>query len=514
MTPGLKMRVNVVAAVLAGLALRVYLVLKFPVTDTGDAPFYMELAWNWLKNGVYGFPVYGRLTPVDMRVPGYPAFLAAVFAFAGQSARAAMLAQVVADLATCFVVALIAVRLAPAPARRRVAIAGLWLAALCPFTANYTAVVLTETLVIFLTALATLVLLQTDAGAGSVPVKATPSASFVGRGFSHDISAESKPGALAPEGALNNPVTGMFAARIARFLSDPWLLAGIVVGFGTLVRPETPLLLFAAGLVLLAKWWRPADWMKLFRAGLLMGLGLLLPLVPWAARNWHTLHDVQFLAPRYSELPGEYTPLGFSDWTNTWMWRFRDVYLTQWKVNEEEIEIDQLPAYAFDSQDEKERVADLLDEYNEALTIGPNLDEGFREIARERTERHPLRTYVKVPLLRTLTLWFTPRVELLPSSGHLWPLRSEWEDDRPDFLVTLGVTVVNGIYVVLALIGTWLARRRPGVALLVVFCVVRTLFFARFVETPEPRYVLECFPAVIALAAQVWSQGSRQAPSL
>ena len=124
----------------------------------------MELAWNWLKNGVYGFPVNGRLTPVDMRVPGYPAFLAAVFAFAGQSTRAAMLAQVVVDLATCFVIALIAARLAPGAARRRVAIAGLWLAALCPFTANYTAVLLTETLVIFLTALAMLVLLQTDAG--------------------------------------------------------------------------------------------------------------------------------------------------------------------------------------------------------------------------------------------------------------------------------------------------------------------------------------------------------------
>jgi 4-amino-4-deoxy-L-arabinose transferase-like glycosyltransferase len=456
------MRANVVAAVCAGLALRVYLVLKFPVTDTGDAPFHIELAWNWLKNGIYGFAVHGQLTPVDMRVPGYPAFLASVFAVAGQSPRAAMLAQVVVDLATCFVVALIAARLAPESSRRRVALAGLWLAALCPFTANYTAVVLTETLVIFLTALAILVLLQTDVGGASV-------------------------------------------ARTTAFLANPWLLAGIVVGFGTLVRPETPLVLFAAGLVLLAKWWRPADWMKLVRAGLLMALGLLIPLVPWAARNWYTLHDVQFLAPRYSELPGEYTPLGFTAWTNTWMWRFRDVYLTQWKVNEEEIAIDQLPAYAFDSQDEKERMADLLDEYNEALTIDPPLDQEFREIARERTERHPLRTYVTVPLLRTLTLWFTPRVELLPSSGHLWPLREEWQDDRPDFLVTLGLSVVNVIYIALALAGAWLARRRPGWALLILFCLVRTLFFARFVETPEPRYVLECFPAVIALAAQVFA---------
>jgi hypothetical protein len=469
MTPTQTARVNIALAAFSGLALRFYLVLKFPVTDTGDAPFYIELAWNWLKNGVYGFPVYGLLTPVDMRVPGYPAFLASVFAFAGQSTRAAMVAQIFVDLATCFVIALIAVRLAPETARRRAALAGLWLAALCPFTANYTAVMLTETLVIFLTALAILILLQTSPGADT----------------------KSEPGPP--------PRRGIF---------DSWFLAGLVVGFGTLVRPETPLLLVAAGLVLVARWWRPVDWAKLLRAGFLMGLGLLLPLLPWAARNWHTLHDVQFLAPRYSELPGEYTPLGFSAWTNTWMWRFRDVYLTQWKVNDEEINISQLPPYAFDSQDEREKVSDLIDEYNEALTIDPSLDQGFREIARQRTERHPLRTYLKIPALRTLTLWFTPRVELLPSSGHLWPVREEWQDDRADFVVTLGLTVINGIYILLAAVGAWIARNRPGVALLIVFCILRTLFFAKFVETPEPRYVLECFPAVLALAAQMFTRCS------
>jgi hypothetical protein len=470
MTPTRSVRVNIALATLTGLALRLYLVLKFPVTDTGDAPFYIELAWNWLKNGVYGFPVYGQLTPVDMRVPGYPAFLASVLAFAGQSTRAVMVAQIFVDLATCFVIALIAARIAPATSRRRIALAGLWLAALCPFTANYTAVVLTETLVIFITALAILILLQSDLGARK------------------------------EEEAATEP-------RRRTLLANTWFLAGLIVGFGTLVRPETPLLLFAAGLILLAKWWRPLEWRKLIRAGVLMAAGLVLPLIPWAARNWHTLHDVQFLAPRYSELPGEYTPLGFTAWTNTWMWRFRDVYLTQWKVNDEEIKISQLPPYAFDSEDERERLSDLIDEYNEALTIEPSLDQGFREIARQRTERDPLRTYLEIPALRTLTLWFTPRVELLPSSGHLWPVREEWQDDRRDFLVTLGLTVVNGIYVLLALVGAWIARHRPGVALLVLFCVVRTLFFARFVETPEPRYVLECFPALIALAGQVFAPG-------
>jgi hypothetical protein len=465
-THNTKMRVNAGLAVLAGLALRVFFVLKFPVTDSGDAPFYIELAWNWLKHGVYGFPVNGQLTPVDMRVPGYPAFLATVFAFAGNSPRAVMLAQAVLDLATCFLIALIAARLAPEISRRRVALAGLWLAALCPFTANYAAVALTETLTIFLTALAILILLETD---------------------------------------LGEKISVFRDRRLTSWLLSPWFLAGLVAGFGTLVRPETPLLLFSAGLVLAIKWWRPVDWLKLLRAGLLLGVGVILPLVPWAARNWRTLHDLQFLAPRYSELPGEYTPLGFNAWTNTWLWHFRDVYLTQWKLNVEEISIDDIPVSAFDSPAERERVSDLLDQHNEELTMGPQLDQQFREIARERTRRRPLRTYVKIPFLRALTLWFTPRIELLPYSGRLWPMRVEWEDDRPDFLITLGLVIVNFIYLALALSGAWMARHWPGAALLIAFIIIRTAFFTKFVETPEPRYVLECFPAVIALAAQVFT---------
>jgi uncharacterized membrane protein YtjA (UPF0391 family) len=460
------MRVNVSLAVLAGLALRVFFVLKFPATQSGDAPFYMELAWNWLKKGVFGFPVNGQLTPVDMRVPGYPAFLAAVFAFAGNSPRAAMLAQVVMDMVTCFLIALVAARLAPEAARRRVALAGLWLAALCPFTANYTAVTLTETLTIFLTTLAILILLETELGK----------------------RIDAVPGIAFTKGLLN-----------------PWFLAGIVVGFGTLVRPETPLLLLAAGLVLAKKWWRPANWTKLLRAGLLLAVGMILPLVPWAARNWRTLHDVQFLAPRYSELPGEYTPLGFIDWTNTWLWHFRDVYLTHWKLNTEEIPFDDIPASAFDSPAERARVSDLMDRYNEELTVGPELDQQFREIARERTQRHPLRTYLEIPFLRSLTLWFTPRIELLPYSGNLRPVRVEWQDDRHDFLTTLSLAAANFAYVGLALAGAWIARRQPGTAFLLVFIVVRTAFFTTFVETPEPRYVLECFPAVIAFGAQVFA---------
>src|SRR5579862_1601207 len=387
MTPTQNARVNIALAALSGLALRLYLVLKFPVTDTGDAPFYIELAWNWLKSGVYGFPVYGRLTPVDMRVPGYPAFLAAVFAFAGQSTRAAMAAQIFVDLATCFVIALIAARLAPAASRRRVALAGLWLAALCPFTANYTAVALTETLVIFLTSAAILLFIEAESRAVASPSESSP------RGLS------------------------------------PWFLGGVLVGFGALVRPETPLLLAAAGVALLARWWRPVVWLNLVRAGVLMAVGLLLPLLPWAARNYRSLHEVQFLTPRYLQMPDDFSPRGFDAWTATWLWKFGDVYRTLWNLNSAEIPIEVFPPQAFDTPDERARVAAMLTDYNYTLTETHEQDAEFAALARERTARHPLRTYLKIPLLRSLVMWFTPRVELLPNSSPLHPVATEWEDD-------------------------------------------------------------------------------------
>lgn len=457
-----KMRLHVVLAALAGLALRAFFILRFPDQGSGDAPFYIELAWNWLKKHVYGFPVHSALIPVDMRVPGYPAFLAAIFAFAGKSPRAVMFAQAIVDVATCFLIALIAARLASGMQRRRVFIAALWLAALCPFTANYTAVLITETVVTFLTALAILIL----------------------------IEAEIEVGQEKARGGL---------------LSSPWFLAGIIVGFGTLVRPETPLILFAAGVVLVAKWWRPREWRKLLRAVALMGCGLVLPLLPWAARNWSTLHEVQFLAPRHAQAPDEIAPVGFIDWTNTWLWRMSDVYTTHWKLDDEAISIDDLPPSAFDSPQERARVGELLDTYNEKLTLTAAVDAQFGEIARERTERNPLRTYAKIPFLRCMTLWFSPRIELLPVSGDLWPVPDAWENDRADFLTTLGLVIANAFYVALALAALWVARGRPWVSFLVLFIVVRTVFFAVAVETPEPRYMLECFPALIALGAQAFT---------
>lgn len=471
MSDSTKMRLEVTGAVLVAFALRLYFIWQFPFYDAGDTPIYQQLAHNWLRHGVYGIKIFGVLTPVDMRVPGYPAFLGAIYAVFGESARAVMLAQAGIDVLMCVIAAAIAAVLAPKASRSRVAIAALWLGAVCPFTANYTAVVLTETLATFLTALALLVLVE----------------AFREEGL----------GARQGQGS-----TGMSAGM-------RWLLAGIVVGFGALVRPEGPLILAGGGAALVFTWWRPANWRKLARAGILMAIGLALPLLPWAARNWRVLGKVQFLAPRYSELPGEFTPHGFFSWEKTWLWRFKDVFLVSWNLNGADISPQDLPASAFDSAAGRERVTRLLDQYNETRDMSPELDRQFAEIARERTERHPLRTYVEVPLLRGLSMWFTPRVEMLPLSGKFWPIGYWWEDSPSQYCYSMSLFLMGIAYGVLALCGAWRFRKDPAVIMLAAFLVIRTLFLTT-IETPEPRYVLECFPAVFALGALVWARSNRE----
>src|SRR5712692_10132399 len=224
--PMTKMQRHLCLAALAGLSLRLVCVFRHPAV-AGDTPVYEELAWNWLHHHVYGLVLGGQLTPLDIRAPGYPAFLAAIYALAGASRLAVMLAQAVLDLGTCALTAALALRLIPEALSRRVAIAALWLAATCPFIANYAAVPLTEGLATFLTAAALLF--------------------FVGGNEDASFSP------TAPR-ARGTPV-------------PPWLLGGFCAGLGTLVRPETPLLLLAVALVLAVRWRRPADWMKLIRAG-------------------------------------------------------------------------------------------------------------------------------------------------------------------------------------------------------------------------------------------------------
>ena len=48
-----------------------------------------------------------------------------------------------------------------------------------------------------------------------------------------------------------------------------------------------------------------------------------------------------------------------------------------------------------------------------------------------------------LPVARAATLWFTPRIELIPVSGTVFPLRQSWHDDRVDQSVTVGFFLLN-----------------------------------------------------------------------
>src|SRR5260370_17208396 len=98
---------NPIVALAAGLCLRVYFVLRFP-TNSGDSVLYEEIATNWLKHHIYGMTVGGQITPVDLRVPGYPAFLAIIYALTGRTGADArlsvVLAQIAVDFLTCLAI--------------------------------------------------------------------------------------------------------------------------------------------------------------------------------------------------------------------------------------------------------------------------------------------------------------------------------------------------------------------------------------------------------------------------
>lgn len=470
---------NLLAALLAGACLRLFFVLKFPA-GSGDTVIYEQLASNWLRHGIFAMDIAGQPTAVDLRMPGYPAFLAAIYALSGKFAENArqlvMVAQIGVDLVTCVLAGGLAVLLArlcsPNADAQRALIAGLWLAALCPFTANYAAVPLTEVWATFFTTLAFAALALLAVGAAS------------------------------PAGEI--------VQDLPRWVYGYWgvaALAGIVVGLGTLFRPEAPLLLITTALLLIYWLARLRQFKRLLLTLLILGAGCAIPLIPWTIRNAVTLHEFQPLTPKDTNLPGEVDPKGLMAWERTWLYRFRDCYLVPWKLNEEAINLEDMPSSAFDTPDERARVSAVLDIYNDELTWTPQEDLVFAQLARERTARQPLRTYLWIPLRRTVRIWFTPRIELIPVSGHVFPLRYMHEEDPIDQRVTVIYFFLSIIYVGLGLWGAAklynCQRARPAVIAILFYILVRTAFLTTL-ETPEPRYVLVCFPALFAFAAQLF----------
>jgi 4-amino-4-deoxy-L-arabinose transferase-like glycosyltransferase len=461
------------AASLAALALRLLFVLHFPgVVD--DSRLYADIAMNWLQHGVYGITDSGQVVPTFSRLPGYPAFLAAIFSVFGWSNfRAVLLIQVLFDLGTCFLIADLARRmLSP-----RAAKAAFLLAALCPFLANYAAAALTETLEIFFTALAL------DLAVCGVTA--------FGLGIGLDIARE-------------NDSSSTRASAL-------WLGCGLSIGACILLRPDGGILFGAIGgcwfLIFLRSIFSkqagaPGSVPRLLPilgAGVLLGVGAFSPLVPWTLRNLRTMHRFEPLAPRYANDSDELVMAGFNRWTKTWIADYTSVQEIYWKVPGDGIDVTRLPNRAFDSAQQRQETEQVFSDYNQNHDVTPELDARFAALAAARIHAAPLRYYIWLPVTRIADMWLRPRTELLPSDPRWWEF-----DDEPAWLtVSIVFGLLNLAYVAAAAAGLLRSRELFGIGLFVLFLLLRSIFLGTL-ENPEPRYTLECYPVVILLASALF----------
>jgi len=450
-------------ATLAAVALRLFFIIRFPAI-LDDSKIYADIAKNWLQHGVYGITDDGNILPTYIRLPGYPAFLALIFAIFGPDHyRPVLLAQMVTDIGTCLLIADMARRMIS----ERAAKAAYLLAGLCPFLANYTAAALTETLEIFFTVL-----------------------------------------------AFDLAVVGLEELQERRLL--PWLGCGAAVGAAILLRPDGGILLAAIEVYLFfflvrsilthSRAGRPSSSLRagpapqsVILAGIILVSAALAPLVPWTVRNLHTFHRFEPLAHRYANEADEFVPRGFNRWVKTWMADYTSVQEIYWPIPGEAVDASKLPARAFDSEQQRQQTFDLIAQYNQELHISPELDAQFAGLAEQRIHGAPLRYYVWLPAVRIADMWLRPRTELLPADPRWW----EFNDDVKWSVVAVAFGLINLFYVGAAAGG--LVRCRPlasWLGVLLVFAALRSLFLGSL-ENPEPRYTLECYPVIVLLASRL-----------
>jgi len=469
---------------LAAFALRLAFYFKFPHV-TGDSLVYGDIAKNWLDRGIFGLTHSDGVRPTLIRLPGYPAFLAACFALFGREHyNAVLLVQIVIDIVTCFFIADLARRtvsatpasassppvsstLAASEKDQHLALAGdsgeraarfaFLLAALCPFTANYTAAPLTETLSIFFVAV-----------------------------------------------ALDAAAAAFNASRLGLDAWSAWTWCGVAISCGILLRPDGGILLIALGLYLLFRLSRrPLERARLFWAGVLVLAVSLAPLLPWTVRNWRDFHRFQPLVPQSASDPGEFAPDGFEKWVRTWSADYVSTEEVYWQVPDDKVDLGVLPSRAFDNPPEREKTQAIFDVYARTLVINPALNSQLTMLANERIRRNPLRYYVWLPMLRATDMWLRPRTEMLPLDSRWW----DYAGDTQSSVIAILWGALNLLFIFAAVMGAVRGPRPRYLAMMLLFVLLRSAFLGTL-PNPEPRYTLECYPVALLLGG-AWISGWR-----
>ena len=458
-----------------------------PVEDEPDGEIYLALAHNMVAHGVYVANL-GPGAPPDYyeRLPGYPWMIAGVFALCGDGNLAAVRGfQALLATLTTALVAVLAFLWEPVAARRfRAALAAFLLSALCPFTVIYSAMILSETLTLFLAML------------------------------------------------LMLAATWASRARAQRARTLRWLTAGLVAAAVQLVRPESGLFAAAVGFTLVGfglfrprpdakePWesrWQDRLW-RVFQDGAVFSAAFVAALVPWTLHNARVYHVYSPLPPVNAIAPGGMDYHGFRAWYRTWADSERYLQPFYWNMPDNEpASMDDLPPKAFDSAAEKERTAVLFERYN--APPGPDtapdspragithaLDEAFGRLARERAARAPWRYYVVLPLRRAVGLWFVPHAQYYDFEGSLFPMSLPKPEAGARFWLPVFFALVCA-YTALGLAGGWRLAKTPPPARadawrylgLVVLIILPRWVYLSTLENTEPRYMVEVFPFLAVL---------------
>jgi hypothetical protein len=451
-----------------GVLLRLLFVL-FPRPVDDDTWDYLELGHNLLHHGIYGMDAGADVSPSLFRLPAYPLLLATceqLFARLWPVAwvNAVFVLQLIADVAGGMLLASFARRhLSP-----RAAEIALALAMLCPFTAAYAAIAMTECLSVFAVALG---------------VYAAGRALAAERDGKRDIGALLLAGSASALAMLLRPDGALLCAALA---------AGL---FGYTVQMRAALQRGPRGIV------------SGLSATAIFGLAALLPLAPWTLRNWTEFHVFQPLAPRHLNDPGERYNAGFYRWLRTWSMEYVTTANVFWSIGSDPIDLADLPPRVFDTPAQREQTLRLIAEYNLHNSISPELDDRFAALAAERIHAHPLRYYVVLPVLRVADMALRPQTAVFYLDVFWWRWREH--PGQTSWAILLGL--INLAYVVAAVWG-FLSRRVPWAWMLGGYLLLRCLLLATM-ENPEPRYMLECFPIFIVAAAAAL-QGVKKLPRL
>jgi len=161
------------------------------------------------------------------------------------------------------------------------------------------------------------------------------------------------------------------------------------------------------------------------------------------------------------------------DFACTW-----DVY---WNADTDVIDIQDLPARAFDSPQEYEQTRALIDAYNRTTTLTPQLDAAFRRPCRRAHPRPSLPLLRGTPARAPRDMWLRPRTETLWIELRWW----QYNRHNAETEFAVGYAALNLAYLAAALAGFLKRPRLSGVIL--AFVLLRCALLATL-EAPEPRY--------------------------